>query len=816
VKISFILDSVDNGTVVLPEFQRGYVWTRDQVKGLVQSLYQRFPVGGLLIWNTKADTTDLRGAAASGAETVKLLLDGQQRITSIYGVLRGQPPQFFEDPEKAKAFTGLQFHLERETFEFYQPSKMAGDPFWISVTDLMLRGPEDITASLSDVDGMDAKKLVLFVNRVQRLHGIRDIELHDENISGDEMTVDVVVDIFNRVNSGGTKLSKGDLALARICAMRPAARDELRSAIARWRAGGFEFTLDWFLRCVNVVVTGEARFEALKNVSAEDFGVGLKKAEHAIDFLLNLLATRLGLDHDRVLMGRYGIPALVKIVVEEGGSLANVELQNNALFWYIHQAAWGRYSGSTETVLDRDLAAIEDNGIEGLIRELELSRGSLAVRPDDFDTRTVGSRFYPVLYMLTRVTDAKDFSSGLPLSAHLLGRGAQLEVHHVFPKALLYQSGYGRKEVNAVGNFAFLTGESNRKLGMRSPSDYFAEVQAAHPDALASQWISSDRVLWEVENYAAFLEDRRSSLAAATNAFLESLRASQVVSAVVGSASAVVEDIEIDDVLQVVSEWCASLGLARPTVPAEIVDPESGEALVYADAAWMEGLQVGRSEPVALILERDEEVESRLSELGYRFFTSDRSFRNYVEELLNVDLDGDGVIGDPESASPYTTDHASPGESRTWYVNFGDGLGRSWMDAREYGFISAGGGRWYSKPLTRLHLGDTVLVYLPGKGYAGIGTVTRRAVPFDDAIVDTARGTVRLAEQTLHAPYSHDVGDEDPGEYVVCVEWSVAVDPADAYKEPGLFSNQATAVEMRSNVERHRYTVEAVAARLMP
>ena len=59
MKISFLLDSIDDGTVVLPEFQRGYVWTRDQVKGLFQSLYKRFPVGGLLIWNTRADVTEL-------------------------------------------------------------------------------------------------------------------------------------------------------------------------------------------------------------------------------------------------------------------------------------------------------------------------------------------------------------------------------------------------------------------------------------------------------------------------------------------------------------------------------------------------------------------------------------------------------------------------------------------------------------------------------------------------------------------------------------------------------------------------------------
>ena len=818
MKISYILDSVDNGAVVLPEFQRGYVWTRDQVKGLMQSLYQRYPVGGLLIWNTSADTTELRGGAPSGSETVKLLLDGQQRVTSLYGVLRGRPPQFFEDPEKAKAFTGLHFHLDRETFEFYKPSTMAGDPLWVSVTDLMLQGPEDITELLSDIEGLSNRQFGIFVNRLQRLHGIRDLDVHDENISGDQMTVDVVVDIFNRVNSGGTKLSKGDLALARICALRPAARDELRGAIARWADAGFEFSFDWFLRCVNVVVTGEAKFEAMKSVSSEDFGVGLKRAEQAVDFVLNLLATRLGLDHGRVLMGHYGIPALVRLVVDQGGSITDAALQNNVLFWYVHQAAWGRYSASTETMLDRDLGAIEEDGIEGLIRELERWRGPLVVRPEDFDTQTVGSRFYPVLYMLTRVHDAQDLVSGLPLSAHLLGKGSKLEVHHAFPKARLYEAGYAKKTVNAVANFAFLTGDSNRKLGMRAPVDYFTEVEAEHAGVLASQWITDDRTLWEIDSYPQFLAERRRRLAAVTNAFLVSLRSGQQTADVQGVGSGV-EDTD-DDALGALSEWCASLGLARPDYPAEIVDPDTGEPLVYADAAWIEGMQVERSEKVALLLDRDQEAEARLGELGFRFFIGQRALRTYVEELLNADLDGDGLVGEHDAdvaasakASPQRPSDRS--DARTWYVNFGDEATRSWSDARRYGFVSAGGGHWYSKPLQKLRPGDTVLAYLPGRGYAGIGTVTRRAVPFEEAIVDVDGAAVRLGDQALGGPYSHHpVDDEDEREFVVSVAWDVTVDGADAYKEVGLFSNQATTVEMKPSVERHAWTLEAVPARL--
>ena len=138
MKISTILDHIDSGHMALPEFQRGYVWNRDQVRGLFDSLYRRHPVGGLLVWATEAKTATHRGDGALAAGVVKLLLDGQQRMTSLYGVVRGRAPKFFDG--NAQAFTGLRFHLETETFEFYQPVKMKGDSLWTDVTELMQKG----------------------------------------------------------------------------------------------------------------------------------------------------------------------------------------------------------------------------------------------------------------------------------------------------------------------------------------------------------------------------------------------------------------------------------------------------------------------------------------------------------------------------------------------------------------------------------------------------------------------------------------------------------------------------------------------------
>ena len=94
MNLSTILDQIDLGSIALPEFQRGYVWNRDQVRRLMRSLYRGYPVGSLLTWETQTRNADARGDGPLAPGAVKLLLDGQQRITSLYGLVRGEPPAF--------------------------------------------------------------------------------------------------------------------------------------------------------------------------------------------------------------------------------------------------------------------------------------------------------------------------------------------------------------------------------------------------------------------------------------------------------------------------------------------------------------------------------------------------------------------------------------------------------------------------------------------------------------------------------------------------------------------------------------------------
>lgn len=643
MKIATILDQIDLGSMALPEFQRGYVWNRDQVRMLMRSLYRKYPVGSLLVWATGSENAHTRGDGSPAPGVVKLLLDGQQRITSLYGIVRGQPPRFFDG--NAQVFSGLFFHLEDEAFEFYAPAKMQGNPLWIEVTALMKAGAGSIIREvLSKAENQAAADR--YISRVNAIDQIKQVDLHIEEVVGPDKTVDVVVDIFNRVNSGGTKLSKGDLALARICGTWPEARDNMRRRLRKWEQAGFRFKLEWLLRIVNAVHSGQSYFTGLDGISPEQFAAALKRAEDHVDRLINLIGGRLGLDHDRVLGSRYSFPALARYLDERGGQLIDARERDRLLYWYVHTFLWGRYSGSTETVLAQDLSLMTPpaEALDRLVEQLRRDRGDLRVQPNDLLGSTKGARFYPLLYMLTRVWRARDWGTGLDLSSHALGSFSRLEVHHIFPKAALERAGVPKAERNLIANFTFLTKETNGQVSDRLPEEYLEEAERRHPGSVASHWIPMDRQLWKQDRYRDFLAARRALLARAANEFLDGLlggaipdrpAATELLAERIEAGRPVsAEDESEAETLREVQAWVTDAGLASGEYDFEVSDPESGEVIALLDLAWPNGLQEGLTRPVALLLNEPEDVVEAASEAGFHCFTQPARFMKYVRRRV--------------------------------------------------------------------------------------------------------------------------------------------------------------------------------------
>lgn len=670
-KISTILDRIENGSIALPVFQRGYVWSGRQVRELFTSLYREHPVGSLLIWETASPDAATRGNLPAPVAPLQLLLDGQQRMTSLYGVMRGHKPDFFDG--NSKAFTGLMFHIEDETFEFFQPVKMRDDPRWINVTELFqsdMQGVEPIIETLH-TQGFDTSG---YMGRLLALLDISNRELHVDFITGDDKTGEIVVEIFNRVNSGGTKLTHADLALANICAKWKDAREEMQSRLARWEDNGYYFELDWLLRVINIITTGEARFPHLNKIDSDTFKNGLQRAEKHIDKALNIVSSRIGLDHDQVLFAKPAIAIFVAFLDKNKGSISP-EQRDKLLYWYVHTGMWGWYSGSPDSKLDQDLGTIQkakspDDPIDQLIERLRLWRGTLILETQHFHGWGKGSRFYSVLYLITRMGQAKDFESGLPLKKHLLGEMSQLELHHIFPKSQLYKANYSKQEVNALANFCFLTKETNISINNRLPSDYLAEIENKHPGVLKSQWIPLDPNLWEIDKYNEFLEARKELLSNATNEILNSLLTnhSDMISETDDDRIATsfqpappetprpasIKDDEEEALLIEINKWIKNQGLQPGILGYELVHPVDGAQLAIFDLAWPDGVQHELSEPVALLIDEGIDVLIVAGSYGYRFFTNTSDFKQYISEeilLSNPETDLDALVARGESGT---------------------------------------------------------------------------------------------------------------------------------------------------------------------
>lgn len=192
-------------------------------------------------------------------------------------------------------------------------------------------------------------------------------------------------------------------------------------------------------------------------------------------------------------------------------------------------------------------------------------------------------------------------------------------------------------------------------------------------------------------------------------------------------------------------------------------------------------------------------------------------FFSYLEDEDRRYLARTWLASDDEGGSSSSTGRIWKGKraewnGQDWFVSFGDdGSGRSWDDGRKYGFVSAGGGAWYSRSLKGLPVGARVNVHIPGRGYVAVGTTLAEAKQFGDALVKVDGQWARLSDQGLIGTYQHDsegAAAVESDEFVVPVRWEVAVPVADAYWEKGMFANQNSACKLRQE-----FTLERLAER---
>ena len=518
--IQELLSQIGRGEILLPEFQRGYVWNRDQVRALMQSLYRRHPTGHLLIWRTYKPSL-VRGTETPHDGHSLLLLDGQQRLTTLYVLFKGEAPRFYEGES---LFFDLHFNVQTEEFRFWQKSRMEKNPAWIGVHEFLNEG---LTALLGRINSLDEDRRLIIqenLSRLAALDRVRDYTYTVDQVSGDDFNLDDVVDIFNRVNSSGTSLTKADLAVAHVCSIWPEARAELRAFSAKMDERGFGVDLNFLVRCMVGVATGSVMLEgSFTRTPASTLQEAWQAMQPAFEHLVSVL------HHEAFIAGLADLPTINVLVpttiflARQGGQFPSDTVKHRFIRWMYLAGLWARYSGASETKLQQDVAMVSGRDLDPT-HELEAAilreRGRVTLEASDLERARIDSAVAHLSRVVARARDARDWFTGIRIYDRAVGQSHGDERNHIFSRKVLQAIGIDDSQrYNAVANRAFLGQPAPREHRV-SPAEYLPKVDVQQPGSLQAQSLPMDRELWKPERFFDFLAARRRLLAEAINTFI--------------------------------------------------------------------------------------------------------------------------------------------------------------------------------------------------------------------------------------------------------------------------------------------------------
>lgn len=544
----------------MPEMQRRYVWRSTRVRDLVDSLYRGYPSGAILIWETD-EAVPLQEFAVSQQSnpysSTRLLLDGQQRLTSLSALIRGEPVSVrgrkkplellfnLEHPNELTFVTEvnedgaeeeeddseelvedeidssedeLQKRFDRMTF-VVTTKKLEQRPNWVKVTEVFKTDSDAPFLKAAGIQGFDDPRFEKYSQRLARLRNIRKY-VYRMDVLERTLTYDEVTEIFVRVNSLGAKLRSSDLALAQITAKWRGALRTFQGFQEACRKTGFDLDLGIYLRNLVAFATGQSRFGSVGGIEVERLKEAWKLCVPGMEFAINFLRSNVGIDTPSLLsspflmvtLGYYGHKRNYQLGSEESERLRH---------WVLLANAKGRYSrGSSESLLDQDLATLRSGGAEELIERLRLQVGRLDIAPEELEGRNQRSALFKTMFLAFRSAGARDWQSNLAIS--LGHRGAQhlLQFHHIFPKAVL-KNIYTSREADDIANLAFIGGKTNRSISDKPPVQYFPNlIDKSGLAVFEAQCIPTDSSLLTPDAYKQFLIERRKAISQRLNEFL--------------------------------------------------------------------------------------------------------------------------------------------------------------------------------------------------------------------------------------------------------------------------------------------------------
>ena len=365
---------------------------------------------------------------------------------------------------------------------------------------------------------MRDEKSRIYLDRLQKLKRIGEYKYPIEIFRTDDY--EQVTELFVRINSAGTRLRAAELVLAQLALRLPGALVEtFERAMDEYEEIRYELDARFLIRALVAVGTGQSKFRYLTEFwkkEASEIEDIWSATEKGVNAAVNFVRHNGRFERSDWLPSLNALIPLTAFFAQHARFAKDVEV--GLLRWFYVASLRGRYSGSPETAMDEDLKAVrEADSVGALMRNVVRPGVSIDVAPDEFDDAGWNNPLFPMTYAVARKRGAKDWFKGVSLTSDVLGEENEIQIHHIFPKALLKAQGVRRKDIDEIANLAFLAAKPNRQISKRPPEEYLAEIADKHPERLESQSIPMDRGLWRLDRFQPFLDARRELLAQAVN-----------------------------------------------------------------------------------------------------------------------------------------------------------------------------------------------------------------------------------------------------------------------------------------------------------
>jgi len=559
--LTHLIEDIKHGNIALPDIQRPFVWSAAKVRDLFDSMYRGYPVGTLMFWETGAEVgmRQVGGGEVEGVAS-RLIVDGQQRLTSLFAVLTGRPvlARTFREQH-----IRIAFHPVDEAFEVADAAIRKDPEFVPDITALWVSGYKStVRAFMARLGSARGRELDHDIQdrleeRLDRVRDLRDFRFQviELNANAGE---EEVAEIFVRTNSKGVTLNQANFILTLMSVHWEQGRRQIeafcRSAV---ESNGdspspknpfLEPGPDQMLRAAVGLAFRRGRLQHVYNilrgkdldtgdVSTERRAAQFERLRPALDEVLDLTnwheflkcLTHAGYRSARMVASESAViyTYVIWLIGRRDFNMKLGPLRELISRWFFMAHTTGRYTSSPESQLESDLRVVAPakdaegfrDALDRIIRSNFTSDYWDISLPNRLDTSGAKSPVLLAYWAALNLLDAEVLLGDIRIRDLLdptVTPHRSLERHHLFPKAWLAGQGItARHQVNAIANMVFVDWPENAAIGARSPQDYWPSMAGAMPAGRLERqrYLHALPVGWEQQDYGTFLDKRRKLIA---------------------------------------------------------------------------------------------------------------------------------------------------------------------------------------------------------------------------------------------------------------------------------------------------------------